>query len=109
MSQIEAAQRLGASPASISDWYTGKKLPRSNSLKAIADMFNVKLSDLMDDHTAADDLFYVSEEDKHLLTELRTNVRLHQLLDIAKNLSPEYLMVVVRTASELEKIGNKEQ
>jgi transcriptional regulator with XRE-family HTH domain len=109
LSQVEVAQRLGVSATTVSDWYTGKKMPRSNSLKKISDLFGIKIADLMDDHEATSDSLYVSEEDKRLLAELRANLRLHQLLDIAKNLSPEYLTVVVRTASELDKIRSKEQ
>lgn len=46
--QREIAEDLGYSPSTISDWFSGKKYPRINSLQAISDYFGIMKSELVE-------------------------------------------------------------
>ncbi len=46
-SQADLARAMGVSSATVSDWCSGKKMPRADRLQAIASWFNIELSDLL--------------------------------------------------------------
>lgn len=47
LSQKELAQRLGVSPAAISHWETGRRIPDANDLVAMAKALGCKVDDLI--------------------------------------------------------------
>ncbi len=51
ITQAELANILNVSPASISGWCTGDKMPRMNKIEKIAQYFEVQKSDLIEDHS----------------------------------------------------------
>lgn len=46
---ITLAAYMGVSSATVSDWMHGKKMPRVDKLKSLANYFRINLSDLTDD------------------------------------------------------------
>ena len=51
--QKELAEYMGVSAATVNDWLKGRKLPRMDKLDKICVYFNVKRSDLMEEHTSS--------------------------------------------------------
>lgn len=51
-SQLDLANYLKISPAAVSYWCTGQKMPRMDKIDAICKYLNVSRSDLMTDHNA---------------------------------------------------------
>ena len=49
IAQVEIANRLKVSTATVSDWFNGKKYPRPEKMQKLADLFGVKVSDLQKD------------------------------------------------------------
>ncbi len=49
LTQSEMAQKIGLTPSSYSNWELGKRKPRLNKLKKVADVFGVPVSYLTDD------------------------------------------------------------
>ena len=49
--QKEIAQELGVGQSTFCDWVKGKIFPRIDKLKALADYFDVKMSDLIEVRT----------------------------------------------------------
>ena len=49
LTQAELAERLHQSPSSITMYETGRRAPDYETLEALADVFNVPLSSLVDD------------------------------------------------------------
>lgn len=47
--QKEVAKKLGVSRTTVSMWETGSNFPRGALLKAIAELYNCKLEDLLND------------------------------------------------------------
>jgi len=46
---VDLAEKLGVRHATVSDWETGKKMPRSNTIQKIALHYNVLMSDIVTD------------------------------------------------------------
>ena len=46
--QIDVANKLGISPSTFSSWCTGQKMPRMDKIEMLADYFNIKKSDLLE-------------------------------------------------------------
>lgn len=51
IAQVDIANRLGVSTATVSDWFNGKKYPRPEKMQKLADLFGVKVSDLQKDES----------------------------------------------------------
>ena len=49
MEQSELAEKLGVSQSSISHWINGNKYPRIDTIERIAELFNVRKSDITDE------------------------------------------------------------
>lgn len=50
VSQIQLAEAIGVSTASVSDWCNGKKYPRADKMQKMADYFGVPMSAIVDSH-----------------------------------------------------------
>lgn len=46
INQSDIAKELGVSKQTVSDWMTGKKFPRVDSMQALANLFGVMMSDM---------------------------------------------------------------
>lgn len=53
LKQRDIVERLGISKAQVSDWCAGNNVPRTDSLGALMELFDCKLSDLLVDHNEA--------------------------------------------------------
>lgn len=51
--QRTIAVKLGVSDMTVSNWINGTKYPRINRIQALAELFNVKMSELMEEHRPA--------------------------------------------------------
>lgn len=62
--QIDLAEELDVSTATVSDWLTGKKLPRVGKINRISQWLGITISDLLDEHDTAQQCLY----DKDILS-----------------------------------------
>ena len=46
---VTLAKYMGVSSAAISDWMSGKKMPRIDKIKSLSNYFRIEMSDLTDD------------------------------------------------------------
>lgn len=56
VNQIDLINEFGLSSSTISDWCTGKKLPRMGKIQMLADYFGINKSDLLEDKTPVNPL-----------------------------------------------------
>lgn len=56
VTQLELAEYMNVSQATISNWCKGIKMPRMDKIDRICKYFNINRSDLMDSHTLSDSL-----------------------------------------------------
>jgi len=77
-SQKDVCEDLNFSSSTVSDWFSGKKYPRIETLQILADYFNIKKSQLIEERTVDFSLmeegnhFYVNEDEDSLLKVYRS-------------------------------------
>lgn len=89
LSQSDLAKRVGVSTSSVSDWLTEKKMPRTDKIVAIADIFGVHFSELLQEHA-----YYTNTETQRIAQEIYEDRDLRLLFDAAKDAAPEDLQAV---------------
>lgn len=63
--QIDVAKAVGVSTGTISDWKKGRSYPRMDKVQALADLFGINKSDLVEDVNVAKET--VTDEDQEVL------------------------------------------
>ena len=52
LSQKELADKVGVAPSAVSSWCSGNKLPRTETVQQLADIFGVEISELLSEGAA---------------------------------------------------------
>lgn len=85
--QDDLVKLTDMSQAAVSNWVTGKKLPRMNNVQKIADYFKIDKSDLIEEKTEGDldqDIKIISRDMKVMTKEQRAT-----LIRVARTLFKE--------------------
>lgn len=106
MSQIDLANKLGVSPASVSHWCNGVKSPRMPKIDKICALFGVNRSDLMEEHDPDEPSYYTNPETAKLAQEAFDDPDTRILLDAKKDLDPDDLKMVIDMVKRLK--GNND-
>lgn len=93
--QKEVAEAINVSPQTFNTWCKGIALPRMVKVQLLADYFNIKKSDLIDetDNTHTPD-YYLNPETSKIAQEIYDNKELSLLFDAARDADPEDLQTV---------------
>ena len=93
--QKEVAEAINVSPQTFNTWCKGIALPRMGKVQLLADYFNIKKSDLIDetDNTHTPD-YYLNPETSKIAQEIYDNKELSLLFDAARDADPEDLQTV---------------
>ena len=93
--QKEVAEAINVSPQTFNTWCKGIALPRMGKVQLLADYFNIKKSDLIDetDDTHPPD-YYLNPETSKIAQEIYDNKELSLLFDAARDANPEDLQTV---------------
>ena len=93
--QKEVAEAINVSPQTFNTWCKGIALPRMGKVQLLADYFNIKKSDLIDetDNTHTPD-YYLNPETSKIAQEIYDNKELSLLFDEARDADPEDLQTV---------------
>ena len=81
--QADICKALGVSSATASDWCSGKKFPRTDTLQQIADLLGVRFSMLTNEDGPT------AYEDQQRIEALHQNPRLGLLFDRTRKMKPE--------------------
>jgi transcriptional regulator with XRE-family HTH domain len=99
--QKDVCEDLNFSSSTVSDWFSGKKYPRIDTLQTLADYFNIKKSQLIEERLVD---FSIMEESSHFhLNEDEDN-----LLKIYRRLDKKDRAKLIGYAQALSDHGNKE-
>lgn len=93
MNQVELADKLGVSGATVSDWCTGKKAPRADKLEEIAYALGIDLSDLIGDISNKPNHYYINAETREMANLIFHDSDLRLLFDAARDATPEGLQL----------------
>ena len=102
MSQLDLANKLGVSPASVSHWCNGIKSPRMPKIDKICALFKINRSDLMEDHSDEEPSYYTNPETAKLAQEVFDDPNLRILMDASKDLTPEDLKLAIDMVKRLK-------
>ena len=72
--QLELAEYMNVSQATVSNWCKGVKMPRMDKVDKICSIFNIKRSDLIEDHAdkPINNTFIYTAEETNLINKYRT-------------------------------------
>lgn len=95
--QADICKALGVSSATASDWCSGKKFPRTDTLQQLADLLGVRFSALTKESGPAD---YADQE---ILEALHQNPKLRLLFDRQKDLSESDMDAVLGVVNAIQR------
>ena len=87
---VTLAKYMNVSSATISDWMHGKKMPRMDKLKSLANYFRINMTDLTDDDDgkSQQDTYYINPETARVAQAIYDDSDLHALFDAAQDSKP---------------------
>lgn len=89
-SQLELAEYIGVSPASVSNWCKGLKLPRMDKIDLICRFFNIQRSDLMEDKSREQlQGYYLNEDARDMAQFMYENPDYKVLFDATRKVRRE--------------------
>lgn len=95
LKQRDVVEKLKISKAQVSDWCAGNNVPRTDSLAALVDLFDCKLSDLMTDHDEGTAGNYIESDLAQYLDILKNRPEMRMLFDVSKNATKEQIEAIV--------------
>lgn len=87
-SQADLCEHLGVSSAIVSNWCTGKKIPRMDKVQAIASWLGIDFSDLIQDKSNTPEYYY-DKDTRDLADFLHKNPDYKVLFDASRKVKPE--------------------
>ncbi len=101
ITQADICRELNVSSATVSDWCSGKKYPRVDTVQRLADLLGVRFSMLTTDDGLND------YEDQQRLEALHQDPRLGMLFDHARKMSKEDIDFMIQMADRILKDKNE--
>ncbi|MDY2725795.1 MAG: helix-turn-helix transcriptional regulator [Anaerostipes faecalis] len=94
-SQLDLADYMNVSQATVSNWCRGEKMPRMKKIDMICDYFGINRSDLMEEKTdESNKNYYTNPETAKVAQEIFENKDLRLLFDAARDAEPDDLKLV---------------
>jgi transcriptional regulator with XRE-family HTH domain len=106
ISQKELMQHMKVSSATVSDWCSGKKMPRIDKLTSIANFLRVTMSDLVEEKTKESAGYYLDEETAKVAQEVFDNPDLRILFDAARASKPEDIRMAADILKRLKETNS---
>ena len=101
ITQADICRELNVSSATVSDWCSGKKYPRVETVQRLAALLGVRVSMLTTDDGLND------YEDQQRLEALHQDPRLGMLFDHARKMSKEDVDFMIQMADRILKDRNE--
>lgn len=88
--QVDLAEYMGVSQATVSNWCKGIKTPRMDKIDKICEFFNCKRSDLMEEKDLSDEQsYYLNEDARDMAQFLFDNPDYKVLFDASRKVKKE--------------------
>lgn len=100
LTDYKVAQDLGFSRSTLTQWKSGKFMPKADKLQKIADYFGVSVEYLMTGEVKEG--YYINEETARVAQEIFENKDLRILFDSARGNKPENLMLAAEMLRKLK-------
>jgi transcriptional regulator with XRE-family HTH domain len=103
LTPYRVSKDTGISQSTLSDWKTGRSVPKREKLQLLADYFKVPLSVITEGAEAALPRVYADAEMQEYLQALQTRSEMRMLFKLAKNATKEDVETAVRIIEALQK------
>lgn len=88
--QVDLAEYMGVSQATVSNWCKGIKTPRMDKIDKICEFFNCKRSDLMEEKDLSDEQsYYLNDDARDMAQFLFDNPDYKVLFDASRKVKKE--------------------
>lgn len=104
--QLQLADYMNVSQATVSNWCKGVKMPRIDKIDKICAFFSCIRSDLIENPKNIP-VYYESDESREIAQEIFQKPELRSLFDVAKDIPPERLKVLIEFIKQLKTVNNK--
>lgn len=101
--QADLADYMGVSQATVSNWCTGRKVPRMDKIDKICEFFGVERSDLMVEDKEPAQGYYLDPEAAEIAQEVYERPELKVLFDASRKVSAEDIQFVVEMIDRMAK------
>lgn len=88
-SQVDLADYMNVSQATVSNWCKGLKTPRMDKIDKICVFFNCKRSDLMEEKEDTDESYYLNDDAKEMAQFLYDNPEYKVLFDASRKVKKD--------------------
>lgn len=112
--QLDLAEHMGVSQATVSNWCTGVKMPRMKKIDAICEYLGVKRSDLMEEKSEVqtsghNKVYYQDAETAKLAQEMLEDSDMRALFHMKKNMDAARFKAHMNMMKELYKLEHPEE
>lgn len=98
----KVSKETGVSRSTLSEWKTGKSVPKVENIQKIADFFDVPIGYFYGDSESSNSAYYLNEETAKKAQEIYEDPKTRILLDARRDLAPEDLDIVVALVKKLK-------
>ena len=99
--QIDLADYMGVSQATVSNWCKGTKLPRMDKIDRICQFFSISRSTLMSNNSVPS--YYLDPAAAEIAQEVYDRPELKVLFDASRKVSKEDLQAVISLIDRMKK------
>lgn len=105
-SQVDLADYMNVSQATVSNWCKGVKLPRMDKIDKICDFFHIKRSDLMQDKT--EESYYIDDDARKLAQFMFENPEYKVLFDAFRKVKKDDIEFVKQMIDRMRGDSNND-
>lgn len=109
MTQKEMANLISVNRVSYTQYENDKRTPPPDTLKKLANIFNVSVDYLLDNSRSHHDGYYIDPEVAELAEELRTNPHGRILFDASRDLTKQDINIVLNLIHGLKEKEGKDE
>ena len=108
--QVQVAKDLNLNKATVSSWMNGTRIPRMPNIDLLCHYFNVKRSDIMEEHevpnSGQDENYY---EDAKMAQEMFEDADMRSLFHMKKNMDADKFQAHMRMMKDLYRLEHPEE
>lgn len=102
ISSYKLSKDTGISQTTLSNWKSGRSVPKQDKLQKIADYFGVTVDYLMGIERDENVQYYLNDETRQIAQEIFENKEMRMLFDVARKTQADRLMAYAKFLKELQ-------
>lgn len=100
----QVSKATGIAQSTLSDWKSGKSVPKADKIQKIADFFGVSAEYIMTGNEGdSGKKYYLNDETAQVAQEIFENKELRALFDVQRDMEPEDLKALHQMALALKR------